>query len=207
MKASGLPWEETVPRETLARLEALVSELKRWNKRINLISRATEETVWKRHVHDSVQLWAFAPDAARRWTDLGSGAGFPGLVIAAVAADARPDMTVALIESDQRKCAFLASAARAMAVSVDIVNARIESADAVPSDVVSARALAPLTKLLDYAQRFCHQGTVCLFPKGREADSELTEARADWHIDLHRHRSATDPLGTIFEITGFERQA
>lgn len=192
-----------VSRETQARFEVFAGLLKRWNARINLISKASEDALWTRHIEDSAQLFHLAPEAAQSWIDLGSGAGFPGLVVAILAAEARPQLTVTLVESDTRKAAFLAAAVRELQLRARVQPVRIENADPGPYDVISARALAALPQLLAHSARFRHAGTICLFPKGRRASSELTAARRGWHIEVVRHPSRTDPAGSILEVRGF----
>jgi 16S rRNA (guanine527-N7)-methyltransferase len=189
-----------VSRETLARLEAYVGLLKRWNTRINLVSPATIESVWQRHIADSAQLLDLAPKDTPTWIDLGAGAGLPGLAVAALAAEKAPTLKVTLVESDGRKAAFLDTAAREMGLGVAIEACRIETLAPRGFDVVSARALAPLTKLCELAHRFASGETVFLFPKGARLDSELTLAAADWHIRAERIVSLTDPDATILKI-------
>jgi 16S rRNA (guanine527-N7)-methyltransferase len=195
-----------VSRETLARLDAYGECLRTWTRRINLVSPRTLETLWARHIYDSAQLWPLRPRPCRQWLDLGPGAGLPGLVIAAFAADTAEGTEVTLVESDTRKAAFLASAARAMDVRVRVIARRIESVHLPPPDVISARALAPLDRLLALAAPFAGPNTVCLFPKGARAISELTEARAGWHIDCQEIASRTDPNATILRISSFEQR-
>lgn len=190
-----------VSRETIDRLEAYKALLQRWNARINLVAPATLSEVWSRHFADSAQLLALAPDTARSWVDLGSGAGFPGLVIAAMAAEKQPDLSVRLIESDARKAVFLSEAARKMGLTVKVDACRIESVPSEPHDVVSARALAPLSRLCELASRFAGPGTVFLFLKGAALDTELTVAARDWHIRAERVTSMTEPAATILRIT------
>jgi 16S rRNA (guanine527-N7)-methyltransferase len=200
--------EFDVSRETCARLEAYIALLTRWNARINLVAPATIDTVWARHVADSAQLFGLAPVSASSWIDLGSGAGFPGLVVAALAAEKQPDLHLTLVESDTRKAAFLATAAREMGLDVGVEARRIEALPAHPHDVVSARALAPLDRLCALAHRFCARhagpGTVFLFPKGAGLDSELTAATAHWHIRAERIASRTDPAATVLRILELE---
>jgi len=204
--------EFDVSRETSARLEAHIALLTRWNARINLVAPATIDTVWTRHVADSAQLFGLAPTPASTWIDLGSGAGFPGLVIAALAAEKQPGLHVTLVESDTRKAAFLATAAREMSLDVTIEASRIEALAARPHDVVSARALAPLDRLCALAHRFSARqagrqlgsGTVFLFLKGARLDSELTAATAHWHIRAERIASRTDPEATVLRILELE---
>ena len=187
-----------VSRETLARLDTLVAGLERWSRAINLVSRGTLKDVWHRHIADSAQLLPLAPPGARRWADFGSGAGFPGLVVAALAADRHPDLGVTLVESDTRKCAFLAEMARAMGLSVTVRAMRIE---ALPTDerfdVISARALAPLATLLAAAKPHLAPGGRLIFPKGADVESELADVPAIDRRAFARVASVTRPDATI----------
>lgn len=196
--------EFDVSRETCQRLEAYIALLTRWNARINLVAAATIKTAWTRHVADSAQLLDLAPESASSWLDLGSGAGLPGLPVAALAAEKAPDLHVTLVESDTRKAAFLATAAREMDLDVTVEPHRIEALTPRPYDVVSARALAPLGRLCALAHRFSGRGTVFLFPKGARVDSELTAATAGWHIRAERIASRTDPEATVLRIVELE---
>jgi 16S rRNA (guanine527-N7)-methyltransferase len=186
-----------VSRETSARLDALVATLARWSSAINLVSRATLPDVWHRHVADSAQLFDLVPNGAQSWADLGAGAGFPGLVIAALAADRRPGLRVTLVESDTRKVAFMAEAARAMGVTVALRPVRIEALGSERFDVVSARALAPLAVLLPMARRLLASRGTVLLPKGAEADSELAALPALDREGVERLASITSPDATI----------
>lgn len=164
-----------VSRETLDRLEAYLALLQRWQRAINLVGPSTLADPWRRHLLDSAQLAAHWPDGGRVLVDLGSGAGLPGLVLAALCA---PEAH--LVESDQRKAAFLREAARTLGVKATVHACRIDAAPPLRADAVSARALASLPELLDHAERFLHPGTRCLFLKGRNAEAELTAAREGW---------------------------
>lgn len=192
--------EYGVSRETCERLEAYIAILTRWNARINLVAQTTLESAWTRHIADSAQLFALAQAGATRWIDLGSGAGLPGLPIAALAAELAPDLRVTLVEGDKRKAAFLATAAREMGLDVSIKPHRIESLTPQAYDVVSARAVAPLARLCGLAHRFSGPGTIYLFPKGAGLDSELTAAAAGWHIRAERIVSRTNPAATVLRI-------
>jgi 16S rRNA (guanine527-N7)-methyltransferase len=196
--------EFDVSRETCERLEAYVGLLTRWNARINLVAPTTIDTVWLRHIADSIQLFDFAPVPASSWIDLGSGAGLPGLPVAALAAEKLPGLHVTVVESDARKAAFLATAAREMGLDVTIEPRRIEALTPRPYDVVSARALAPLDRLCALAHRFSTRSTVFLFPKGARLDSELTAAIGNWHIRAERIASRTDPKATVLRILELE---
>ena len=189
-----------VSRETLERLDAYVARLRIWQRRVNLVSAASMADVWRRHVLDSVQLFPFVPRSSQRLVDLGSGAGFPGLVLAILGSRG-----VELVESNSRKCAFLAEAARHVSVDVTIHHARIESLPAGPADIVTARGCAPLPKLLDYAERFIAPPTQCLFLKGARVDEELTRAAKDWNMSVHRYASKTDTRATILRIQDVAR--
>lgn len=198
MTISALP--DGVSRETLGRLERLDALLVKWNPAINLVARSTLGQAWDRHILDSAQLFMLAPPTARRWVDMGSGGGFPGLVIACLAADLRPDLAVTLIESDQRKATFLREAARDLGLTPDILVQRIETAKPQRADVLSARALAALPALLGFAQRHLAPDGTALFPKGASWREEVEQARKDWHFTLEPHPSATDPQGAILAV-------
>jgi len=190
-----------VSRETSARLQVFADELVRWQRALNLVSPATLPDLWTRHIDDSLQVAELAPEA-RIWLDFGSGGGLPGLIVAAI----DPERKVDLVESDSRKAAFLRSTARRMGLErVTIHATRIEKLPplAAKPDIVSARALAPLTRLLAYAQPFLLDGAVALFPKGRNAAEELTQARECWNFEADIEQSRTDPDARILRIRDF----
>ncbi|MDR4306895.1 16S rRNA (guanine(527)-N(7))-methyltransferase RsmG [Chelatococcus sambhunathii] len=194
-----------VSRETWARLDALVAALDRWQAKTNLVAPNTLDEIWTRHVADSAQLVAPAPANPKRWVDIGSGGGFPGLVIAAMLAGRT---AVHLVESNGKKAAFLREAARAMGVTVVVHAERAEKALAgLSADVVSARALAPLTALLGLAAPLLKTGAVGLFPKGREASTELTEAEKSWRFRASLHPSLTDEHARIVRVETFDGPA
>lgn len=193
----GFATQAGVSRETLARLEAYVGALQDWNTRHNLVSAKSLEDVWRRHVWDSAQLAPLVPENAKTIADLGSGAGFPGLVLAELL---RGRVAVTLFESTRKKCDFLAAAAEVMQLKVTIRNERIEGGGRERFDVVTARALAPIDKLFGYAQQLSGKHTVCLFLKGQSLGAELTEAHKSWRIKALQHPSATDPSGVILEV-------
>ncbi|MBL7237927.1 16S rRNA (guanine(527)-N(7))-methyltransferase RsmG [Novacetimonas hansenii] len=190
---------DDVSRETRDRLTAYADLLVRWNARINLVSRPDLAQLWPRHIADSLQLAALIPQGARV-VDMGSGGGFPGLVIA-MATDAH----VTLIESDQRKAAFLREASRVAGVRTRVIAARIEAAEAGPADIVTARALAPLPQLLQWGVRFLDKEGFCLFLKGKNADEELNAANADWRMAVTRIPSRTDADGIILRLSDIRR--
>jgi 16S rRNA (guanine527-N7)-methyltransferase len=200
MKVSAID----VSRETKEKLELLERELRRWQGIKNLVGPATLDHVWDRHIVDSLQLLDLAPEA-QTWLDLGSGAGFPGLVLAI--AGAERGLKLHLVESNSRKCAFLRHIARLAAVPAKVHEARLETV--IPgfigqADVVSARALAALPLLLEWTEPLLKAGTTGLFPKGRDAEIELTEARKRWTFAADILPSRTDSQARILRITSIE---
>lgn len=194
-----------VSRETAERLACYAALLRKWNRAINLVSPTSLDAVWTRHFADSAQLFDLAPSAARSWADLGSGGGFPGLVIAILAAERRPGLHVTLIESDRRKATFLQTVARETGLDVDIRAARIEEVPPLGADVLSARALAPLTVLLAHAERHLGPGGVALFPKGARHRDETAEALASWRFEVQTQPSRTEAGAVILKIGGITR--
>ena len=193
-----------VSRETIGRLETYATLLAQWQKAVNLVGPATLDDVWHRHFADSAQLLAHAPEA-KTWIDLGSGAGFPGLVVAILLLE-HGQGHVTLIESDQRKAAFLREVARRTAAPVDILGMRIETAATqlkIPlADVVTARALAPLDRLLELAHPFFGRHTKGLFLKGQTAEDEIEAAKARWQFDVSVNPSQTDRTGRVVIVSG-----
>ncbi|MBI3678551.1 MAG: 16S rRNA (guanine(527)-N(7))-methyltransferase RsmG [Proteobacteria bacterium] len=188
--------ETDVSRETLARLKAFVALLEEWNARHNLVSKSSLAEVWRRHVWDSAQLLALIPTGAKTVADLGSGAGFPGLVLAML----RPELSVTLFEATRKKSEFLKAAAQRVLARVEVRNERMEQAKPKAFDIVTARACAPLDKLLSYAQLFSGPDTICLFLKGQNVEVELTQARKSWRMKALRHPSLTDSSGSILDV-------
>ena len=185
-----------VSRETLSRLEIYAELLHRWAPRINLISRADLPHLWQRHILDSLQLLPHLPPVSQA-IDIGSGAGFPGLILA-IATGIRFD----LIESDQRKCAFLREAARITGAPATPHPIRAESQNnLVKSPLITARALAPLSNLLSLATPLATKDAVFLFLKGAEADQELTAANALWNMSVQCFPSLLPGAGTILRIS------
>jgi 16S rRNA (guanine527-N7)-methyltransferase len=196
-----------VSRETLARLKLYASMLTDWNERHNLVSKSSLADVWRRHFLDSAQLAAFVPPAAGNLVDLGSGAGFPGLVLAEMLRE-RGQFRSVLYESTGKKAEFLKSvAARLKLLEVQIRQSRVESATPETFDVITARACAPLPRLLAYAQPFWAPKTKALLLKGQNVEVELTEARKSWSMKLERHPSRSDASGVILEIRELHRVA
>jgi 16S rRNA (guanine527-N7)-methyltransferase len=198
-----------VPRETIHRLTRFAELLAHWQKRTNLVAPSTLPTLWSRHFADSAQLATLARNA-RLWLDLGTGAGFPALVIA-ILKTGTPNFRMHLVESNRKKCAFLAQVVRATRAPVDIHAMRIEdlaeSANRLQPDVVSARALAPLPRLFELAAPFFAADTRGLFLKGREAEAEVDEARAEWDFTARLVPSLTAANSHIVEVTNLRPRA
>ncbi|MGE0630590.1 MAG: 16S rRNA (guanine(527)-N(7))-methyltransferase RsmG [Hyphomicrobiaceae bacterium] len=196
-----------VSRETVDRLRVYEATLRRWQSAINLVAPATLSSIWHRHFADSAQLAALMPDGARALADLGSGGGFPGLVLAIILSD-KGLSRVVLVESDARKAAFLREVARLTSAPVEILSTRIENRQTQSTigavDVVTARALAPLSRLIGLAAPLFGPKTVGLFPKGREAQSEVQAARVEWSFECSLVPSVTEPAANIVVIRRLE---
>jgi len=189
-----------VSRETLGRLETYAALLRKWAPKVNLVGASTLDDLWRRHMLDSAQLKPLLPPRAANLADFGSGAGFPGLVLAIMG---QPD--VHLIESNRRKCAFLREVARTTGTSVTVHCARAEEIAPFPAAVVTARALAALPILLHYAEPFLKADSICLFPKGRRFEDELTETQKTWNITYRIVSSLTEPEGGILRLEDISR--
>ncbi|WP_228259631.1 16S rRNA (guanine(527)-N(7))-methyltransferase RsmG [Siculibacillus lacustris] len=197
-----------VSRETAERLTIYVDLVVKWQKSQNLVAPGTLPQIWRRHVADSVQVAAIRPEATR-WLDLGSGAGFPGLVTAIVNAD-RPGAVVHLVESNHGKAAFLRTVARETGVAAIVHTVRIEEfvADfAEPIEAISARALAPLVRLIPMVAPLVGRGAVAVFHKGQDFASELADATASWDLNLVEHPSRIEPGSRLVEIRGIAPRA
>jgi 16S rRNA (guanine527-N7)-methyltransferase len=191
-----------VPRETIERLEAFEALLRDENARQNLVSKASLDHFWLRHIADSAQLVRFAPSPTASWVDLGSGAGFPGLVVALL-----HEGPVTLIEERRLRIDFLRQAAQVLAVEAEIVGARVERAPARKYDVISARAFAPLPRLLDLGTSFSTRKTLWVLPKGRNAETELEGLGPSWQGDFRLETSVTDAQAWIIVAEGVQRKA
>ena len=190
-----------VSRETLDRLTAYADLLQKWNRRINLIGRETEAELWRRHLLDSAQLAPLIPNSAKSVTDVGTGAGLPGLILSILNTSA----LIRLVEPDRRKTAFLREAIRVTQSSAIVHESRVEEVDLPPQDVVLARACAPLDRLLEMVEKLVSIHTVCIFPKGAQADQELTVARGRWIMQARQVPSRTDPAGRILVLAEVAR--
>jgi 16S rRNA (guanine527-N7)-methyltransferase len=194
-----------VSRETVARLKTYAGMLEDWNNRHNLVSAASLNDVWRRHFWDSAQLVPLLPQDAKSLVDLGSGAGFPGLVLAELLRE--KNARVVLVEATTKKCRFLEAVAERLDLPVMVRNGRVEEQDEEGFDVVTARACAPLDRLLPYAQRFFGAETRGFFHKGQNLAAELTQASKSWRIKAEQHPSRSDPSGVILEIRELQRVA
>lgn len=193
-----------VSRETRSRLQGLLTLLDRWNRTINLVSTATLTDSWNRHILDSAQLHRLTPNATK-WLDLGSGGGFPGLVIAILAEEFGAPKTTTLVESDLRKAAFLQTACRELDVTAQIIASRAETVEPHRADVVSARAVAPLDRLLGLAHHHLAPGGKALFPKGSNYKREIEAASQKWQFSTVAHESMTNPAAIVLEIGDIRR--
>ncbi|MGR3460768.1 MAG: 16S rRNA (guanine(527)-N(7))-methyltransferase RsmG [Roseovarius sp.] len=194
-----------VSRETKERLDLYTTLIEKWNPRINLVSRASLPDLQARHFQDSAQLHALVPAPVAHWADLGSGGGFPGLVIAILAQETGSPARVTVVESDARKSAFLRTVIRETGIAASVRTERIEKMDPLAADVISARALADLPTLLGYAARHLAPGGTALFPKGATWRQELAEAQSKWQFTSWVDKSRTDPEAVILRVTGVSR--
>ncbi len=188
-----------VSRETVEKLNHYAAEVLRWNPAINLVSKASAGEIWQRHILDSAQIFDLA-DSEGLWVDIGSGGGFPGIVMAIMGAK---HMT--LVESDQRKAAFLREISRQLSLSVTVLAKRIDALDPLTAKTVSARALASLTDLLAHAKPHLTTRGRAIFPKGRGVEDEIEQARRFWAFDATKTPSRTDPEATILVIENIRR--
>ncbi len=188
-----------VSRETMAMFRVYAAMLEEWGSHTNLVSKSSMGELWERHFWDSAQVAALIPATAQRFADLGSGAGFPGLVLAILLRQ-RPGLKMALYESTGKKARFLAAVAERLHLPVEVRNLRIEDEKPRKFDVITARACAPLERLLPYAHLFWKASSRAFFLKGQNVDAELTQARKSWSIEVLSHPSRSDPRGHILEI-------
>ena len=190
-----------VSRETHERLIAYEALVRKWNAKINLVAPSTLPEFNSRHIQDSIQIFDHVQFPEGNWVDLGSGGGLPGIVVSIYAQKA--PLTVSLVESDQRKSAFLRTVIRELSLqNVSILTGRIENVPPLAANFVSARALAPLSVLLSMVQRHMHQDGTAIFLKGRSWKAECEEARKEWRFDVTSFPSKTDPDAAILKITG-----
>lgn len=199
--AIGFARLANVSRGTLDRLEAYVRLLDLWNRRINLVGRNTMGDIWRRHILDSAQLYPLMPMSTRVLVDLGSGAGLPGLILAIMGV-----ANVHLIESDQRKAAFLREAVRITEASATVHAVRVEDLAPLTADVVTARAVADLSTLLDLSEKFRTKRSIALFLKGERVEAELAAAAPFWSMQVEKTQSRSDPNGVILRLEAIDRK-
>lgn len=193
-----------VSRETLQRLYLYCERLEHWSAKINLIAPAPKDLIWDRHIVDSAQLFNLR-QAGGTWADLGSGGGLPAMVLAIIAQEVEPDLRFHLVESDVRKAAFLRIFSTELSLNVQVHQARAELIAPLRAQTVSARALAPLDKLLSYVRRHLDPAGVALLPKGRNHLSEIEAARRNWSFDLDLVDSVADQESKILRIGQIQR--
>ncbi len=192
---------KNVPRETIEQLETYAALLMRWQAKINLVSASTLPNIWERHFADSAQLFPLLKDKNGVLLDFGSGAGFPGMVLATLGCT-----NVHLVESDRKKCIFLREVARSLGVAVEIHNERIENLQIPTVSTITSRGCASLNKLLAFSESFFQENTQCLFPKGENYTKELEEAKNFWDAEFTLHPSSTNALVNIIEVQRLTRK-
>ena len=195
-----------VSRETLEELEEYKESLLLWNRKINLISKQSAKNIWERHLLDSAQILKYLKASDRNILDMGSGGGLPGLVLGLVAKKKYPNLKVTLVESDRRKCVFLKEVVRAHKLNSVVLSERVELLPAQTSDVVTARAMAPLKTLLDYASPHLSDSGICVFLKGVNYKKEIDEALAFWRFNISVDASITNVGSVVLKITDLEQK-
>lgn len=196
---------EDVSRETMERLRAYESLVCKWTPKINLVSRDSVKSLWDRHILDSVQVYEAAPKGFEHWVDLGSGGGFPGVIVAILALDEPRAGRVTLVESDARKCVFLRTALRETGAEATVLQGRIEELPSLEADVLSARALAGLSTLMSFTEKHMLTGGTALFPKGVKWREEVAEAKTIWNFDVDVVTSVLEADAAILSISGVTR--
>lgn len=195
-----------VSRETYTDLETFQSMVLEWNNKFNLISKSSAEDIWNRHILDSLQLLKFINDKAEKLYDFGSGAGFPGMVLAIAIKNIFPNLKVSLMESIRKKTTFLNEVKTKLNLDVDIYNERVENLKLPKADIITSRAMASLEKLLNYAYPFCKKETELLFLKGKTWEDEIKTALIKWKFDYEAFESITDKDGKILFIKNIRRK-
>lgn len=194
-----------VSRETTDRFETYADLLRKWNPRINLVAKSTISDLWRRHILDSAQIYRMAPHPVNSWVDLGSGGGFPGLVIAMMAKQFGTPYEITLVESDSRKCAFLRAVIRDTEIAATVINDRIENVRPMAADILSARALADLPALLPFVLRHQSPSGTALLHKGASWKKEVAAVRETWKFDCRVAKSETEEGPVVLSISGVAR--
>lgn len=195
-----------VSRETFEQLKAYEASLHEWQQKFNLVSNSSLEDAWNRHFLDSAQLFKYIPQEAEILFDFGSGAGFPGMVLAIMAKEKTPYLKVSLIESIKKKTLYLNEVKKITGTDVEILNERIENINGKKADVITSRALASLKELFNYVYKFCEKKTVCIFPKGKKYAEEIADAQKVWKFDCKICDSEQSEEGKILIITNLFRR-
>lgn len=195
-----------VSRETFEKLKCYQSLLIEWQANFNLVSQSSLNEAWNRHFLDSAQLFKYIPETAQALVDFGSGAGFPGMVLAIMAKEKTPYLKVTLVESIKKKTLYLKEVAEKTSVDVNIINERIENISFQKFDVITSRAMTSLTDLLGYAFPFCKKETVCIFPKGKKYAEELAEAHKNWLFKCSVEPSEQSEEGRILIIKNIQKK-
>jgi len=190
-----------VSRETYDKLKAYETALKEWQNKFNLVSNSSLDDAWNRHFKDSVQLFKYIPEKAKIMLDFGSGAGFPGMVLAILASEKMPALKVRLIESIKKKTVYLNAVKELCGINVQIINDRIENLHTYSADVITSRAMCNLNDLLFYANKFSNRKTVLIFPKGKSYKEELSAARKNWDFECNVFENEINPEGVILVIS------
>lgn len=195
-----------VSRETFTELEVFQDLVLEWNNKFNLISKSSAEDIWNRHILDSLQLFNFIDDKVKNIYDFGSGAGFPGMVLAIASKKSFPSLKVSLIESIRKKTIFLNEVKNRLNLDIDIYNERIENLKLPKADIITSRAMASLEKLLNYAYPFCKKETTLLFLKGKTWKEEIENSLNVWSFEWEAFDSITDNDGKILSIKNIRRK-
>jgi len=203
MSLDAIDLSKNVSRETLNDLDRFVQLVIKWNPAINLVAKNSLADVWVRHIKDSVQLIPLAP-IGRAWIDLGSGGGFPGIVVSLILKEIAPETCMYLVESDARKATFLRESSRVLRINCQILNQRIEEINLPPASIISARALAHLDKLLHFSKRMMDPDGVCLFMKGKSYKDEVRLARESWNFDCEVIQSTTSAEAAVLRVRNIE---
>jgi len=189
-----------VSRETFDRLKTYEASLNEWQTKLNLVSNSSLNDAWNRHFKDSVQLMKYIPEKAKIMLDFGSGAGFPGMVIAIVAAEKMPHLKVSLIESIKKKTVYLNAVKELCGVNVHIINDRIENLPSFNADVITSRAMCNLSDLLKYSYKFSNKKTTLIFPKGKSFKEEIKNAQKKWNFECKVFTNEINEEGVILVI-------
>lgn len=197
--------EFNVSRETMQRLDEFEMLLRKWNPTINLVARSTIDDIWRRHFADSAQIYRLAPPGFDHWVDFGTGGGFPGLVIAILAAESHAGGNITMVESDLRKATFLRIVATQLKLSARIISERAEDLPPLGADIISARAVAPLNLLLKYAHRHLKPSGRALFLKGKSFRPEVAEALESWAFQSDEYVSITDGSAVVLSLREIRR--